>query len=242
MAGNIKRSTRNRNTTAAGHRVISWNTELENEIEKLEQPALLQAFNIAVKCCQDRNWVDEFVNHARDNPHRLTEASFPLDMVEIYLEYGTFDPLEDCTKEDLNMNSYSSLEGYIAWLVISKLWAICESASKRVEQDFTPATVREITGICLLAEHAQFICNSQDHAINASRPLDLIDWKKEKKAKRLSAKFWKKAEHSLIERYTICRGLYPSLEAAAMSLSETREFPYNFIECFQFVLKHEGQI
>ena len=242
MARNIKQSTQSSNTDATVHRETRWNTEFEKKLAKFGQPALHRAFQIAVECSSDQFMrVDDLVKNARVNPHEFTEASFPLDMPDLYVTFELYG-LKVCREKDGNPDFLPTLEGYIAWLVVSKLWHLCDSATNSTGQVFSPAMVREITGICLLAEHAQRICNSVDRAIAARKSLKPNYWKHVKKAERQRENFWDKAEQCLYERHSNSRWLYPSLEAMAMNISETNVTPFDFLECFTILLSFEEQM
>ena len=242
MATSTKKSTQSRNTAAKGNLPSRWNTGLEKKLAKLGQPALLQAFHIAVDCGDDQYMrVNDFVENARVNPHQFTEANFPLNMPDIYAEFELYD-IGICAEAEGNPDFLPTLAGYIAWLVVSKLWHLCDSATNSAGQVFSPAMVRKITGICLLAEHAQRICNSEDRAIAARKSLQPNCWKHGKKAERQRHKFWEKAEQSLYERHSNSRWTYPSLESMAMTICEAEVIPFDFLECFTMLLSFEEQI
>lgn len=243
MAKSTKQSTQSRNTAAKANCATGWKTGLEKKLAKLGQPALLQAFQIAMECSIDFIGTDEAVENARRHPHEFADASFPLDFPAIYDAYELFD-IKVCEDAEKNPDAdfLPSLDGYIAWLVLSKLWSLYDSASYSAGKVFMSATVTEITGICLLAEHAQRIRNSEYRAIAARKSLTPNCWKHGKQAERRRHKFWDKAEQSLYERHSDSRWMYPSLEAMAMSISETDVIPFDFLECFTILLSFEEQM
>jgi hypothetical protein len=241
MAKNIKQSIQGFSPEASTACVIRWDSLLEVKLTKFGQPALLQAFQIALDSSSDQFIPSSaHAEYARVNPHRFTEASFPLDMPAVYAAYEKYDS-EVCDKE-VGPDFSPTFSGYIAWLAISKLWRIGEIGTNSAGQVFMRAAVKEITGICLLAERAERILRSEERAVTAAKPLNSIRWKTGKKAEHLRATFWESAEDSLLDDYACERGSYPSLEVAAMHLCEVNLIPFDFIKCYQILLSFEEQM
>jgi hypothetical protein len=239
MARNIKQSTQGLSAAAKSLCAIRWDTDLEKQLAKLRQPALFQALHIAVECSIGQApWISDKLDVARANPHQFTEDCFPLDMPAVYEAYTQYDS-ELQKKGIIDPDFIPTLSGYVAWLVLSKLWRLCDSVTTSAKQVYEPATVIEITNICLLAEHAQRILHSEERAESARPLLILMKFGKvdhrSKEYKRKCRRFWNKAEESVFERYFECADTYPSLEAAAMAVSEMEVLPFDFLQCFQML-------
>jgi len=244
MAKKTKQSIHAPSTVASSNCAIHWDSQLKGKLAKLGQPALLEALHTAVECSIDQFiGVDELVECALVNPHPFTEAHFPLDMPDLYAAYKRYD-WEVCKDADGNPDFDPTLEGYTGLLVVSKLWKLCDSATNSERQVFTPATVTEITGICLLAEHAQRIRSSEYRATAAQKLSKPFWWKRGKKASRQREKFWDKAEKCLHGQYISnrCLGQCTSIDIAAMNLCETDLIPYSFLECFRLLNSFEEQM
>lgn len=241
MAKNTKQSTLGRSSGASSDSVFRWDWILEGKLAKLGQPALLQAFDTAVECGGDLFFgVNDQVVNARKNPHQFSEASFPLDMPAVYAAYEKYD--SEVREQSDGPDSSPTFSGYIAWLVISKLWRVGEIGVNSSGQVFKRAAVKEITGICLLAERAERLLRSEERAIAVAKPLNTIKLKSGKKVKQLNATFWESAEDSFLNLYACDRCSYPSVEVAAMYLCEVNMIPFDFMKCYQILLSFEEQM
>ena len=240
MARNIEQSTQGPSIAATSDNLIHWDMRLEIMLEKFQVPALLQALEVASNLREEHE--DQTLNmleDARVNPHQFTEACFPLDMPAFYDAFVQFD-IERSERQIRHPEYNPSVDANIAWLIHSKLWRLCKLSTN--QSWLNPATVAEITGICLLAEHATNILNSDARAYAARGPFKLVLTKAGKKAKRLHEEFWKEAEKSFYWKYSRDRWLYSSLEEAAAAMSETEVFPFGFLQCLQMAKKFEEQI
>lgn len=242
MARNIKQSTQGLSTTATSDCPIGRYTSLEIKLAKLKQPALIQALEKVGHCsCFQFISLNDFVENGRVNPHDFTEASYPMDMSAIYDAYELYD-LDVCESADGNPDFLPTLSGYIAWLVVCKLWRLCDSATNSARPVYTPATVMEITNICLLAVHAERLLHSEDRAIATGLLLGLFGRKVGKQAERLCALNWEKAEESFYDRYSSDQIFHSSSHEAAMGLCESGVSPFNVFDCYKRLQAFEEQI